>query len=179
MTDMFFESWFGLIRVVVVGVLAYVALIVWLRISGKRTLSKWNAFDLVATIAIGSILATVIVSKEVPLLEGVLAFGVVVALQFAVTWLTVRSGMVDRLVKSSPTLLMLKGRFLHDAMKEQRVSEGEVRAALRSAGLATVGEAEAVVLETDGSFSVVKKSNDGSQNTLEGVEGYSRPSGGG
>ena len=174
---MFFEGWFGLIRVVVVGVLAYVALIVWLRLSGKRTLSKWNAFDYVATIAIGSILATVIVSKDVALAEGVLAFGSVIALQFAATWLLVRSARLRKLVKSDPTLLMRKGKFLHSAMKAQRVPRSEVLAALRSAGLASLDDAEAVVLETDGSFSVVKRSESGSVDTLEDVEGTTTPRG--
>ena len=51
--DMFFESWFGLVRVVVVGTATYAALIVLLRVSGKRSLSKMNAFDLVVTVALG------------------------------------------------------------------------------------------------------------------------------
>ena len=55
---MFFDSWAGLGRVLVVGVLAYSALVLLLRISGKRTLTKMNAFDLVVTVALGSTLAT-------------------------------------------------------------------------------------------------------------------------
>ncbi len=53
----------------IVGNLAYVALIIFLRVSGKRTLSKWNAFDFVVTIALGSILASVVVSKDLVLVE--------------------------------------------------------------------------------------------------------------
>ena len=60
---MFFENWYGLERILIVGFLAYVALIICLRISGKRTLAKWNAFDFVVTIALGSILATHLLSK--------------------------------------------------------------------------------------------------------------------
>jgi uncharacterized membrane protein YcaP (DUF421 family) len=71
---MFFDSWFGLLRVVVVGTLAYVALVVLLRASGKRTLAKLNAFDLIVTVALGSTLATVLLSKSVALLEGLVAF---------------------------------------------------------------------------------------------------------
>ncbi|WP_245185951.1 DUF421 domain-containing protein [Falsiroseomonas frigidaquae] len=51
-TPMFFDSWFGLLRVLVVGTLAYAALVVLLRASGKRTLAKLNAFDLVVTVAL-------------------------------------------------------------------------------------------------------------------------------
>ncbi|HXG82568.1 MAG TPA: hypothetical protein VNI84_00950 [Pyrinomonadaceae bacterium] len=51
---MFFDDWFGLVRILIVGVLAYAALIFLLLASGKRTLSKWNAFDFVVTMALGS-----------------------------------------------------------------------------------------------------------------------------
>lgn len=66
---MFFDTWAGLGRTLMVGVLAYAALVSLLRISGKRTLSKMNTFDLVVTVALGSTLATVLLSKDVALAE--------------------------------------------------------------------------------------------------------------
>jgi uncharacterized membrane protein YcaP (DUF421 family) len=96
---MFFDSWFGLLRVLVVGTLAYVALVAVLRISGKRTLTKLNAFDLVITVVLGSTLATVLLSKSVVLAEGVLAMALLVLLQFVITWLSVRSPRIRDLVK--------------------------------------------------------------------------------
>lgn len=81
---MFFDSWTGLGRVLLVGTFAYVALVAILRISGKRTLTKLNAFDLVVTVALGSTLATVLLSRSVALAEGVLAM-VLVFLQFMIT----------------------------------------------------------------------------------------------
>lgn len=62
---MFFDSWDGLLRVVVVGTLAYLSLVVWLRLSGKRTVAKWSAFDRIVTVALGSTLATVLLTKDV------------------------------------------------------------------------------------------------------------------
>jgi uncharacterized membrane protein YcaP (DUF421 family) len=88
---MFFDTWSGLGRVLIVGTLAYVALVFLLRISGKRTLTKFNVFDLVVTVALGSTLATVLLSTSVPLAEGILALGLLIALQYAITWLSVRS----------------------------------------------------------------------------------------
>ena len=84
---MFFQSWSSLAATAITGVSAYIALIVTLRLSGKRTLAKMNAFDFVVTVALGSTLATVLLSKDVPLAEGVLAFALLIALQFAVAWL--------------------------------------------------------------------------------------------
>lgn len=166
---MFFESWFGLIRVIVVGVLAYFALIFWLRISGKRTLSKWNAFDFVVTVALGSTLANVLLSKDVVLVEGVFAFLVLIGLQWIITSLSVRYSVVQRIVKAEPTLLLIGGQLIDETLKSQRVTESEVRAAVRDAGIIAVEEVEAVVLETDGSFSVMRKTENKLRSALSDV----------
>jgi uncharacterized membrane protein YcaP (DUF421 family) len=157
---MFFDSWQDLARIVIVGVIAYVALVGVLRISGNRTLSKMNAFDLVVTVALGSTLATILLSKDVALLEGMAAFMLLVGLQFVVTWLSVRSPTFSRIVKTEPTLLLYRGQFLPDQMRRARVVDAEVLAAVRAQGIASIGQVEAVVLETDGTFAVVRSSDE-------------------
>lgn len=154
----FFAGWSGLLRVAVIGVLAYLALVLLLRVSDKRTLSKLNAFDLVVTVALGSTLATIILSKDVALTEGVMAFVVLIGLQFVITWLSVRSSTVSGIVKSDPTLLSYRGRLLNDAMRRARITDAEIQSAIRGQGLASITEAEAVVLETDGTLNVVRQS---------------------
>ena len=156
---MIFESWQGVGRVILVGVLAYVALIAILRISGSRTLSKMNAFDLVVTIALGSTLATILLSKDVALVEGIVAFIVLIGLQFIVTALSVRSNTISDLVKSEPRLLLYQGSLLHGELKQARVVEDEVMSAIRRHGIGAVEDVAAVVLETDGSFAVVRRSD--------------------
>jgi uncharacterized membrane protein YcaP (DUF421 family) len=165
----FFSGWSGVWRVLVVGALAYLTLVLWLRISGKRTVAKWNAFDLVITVSLGSTLATIMLSKSVALVEGVVGLGLLVAMQFAITWLSVRLRWVRKLTKSEPTLLLDHGRICHEALREQRVTESELRAAVRSKGIAALEDVEAVVLETDGNFSVIKRSGSGSRSALEDV----------
>ena len=154
---MFFDTWSDLGRTVLVGVCAYVALVLMLRVSGNRTLSKLNAFDFVVTVALGSTLATVLLSKDVSLAEGVLAFAVLIGLQFLVTWTSVRSSRINHLVKSEPILLFHQGRFLTGAMHRARIVEQEVVAVLRKQGVARLEAVEAVVLETDGSMSVIHR----------------------
>ena len=148
----------GIGRVVIVGVLAYVSLVLLLRVSGKRTLSKLNAFDFVVTVALGSTLATVLLSKDVALAEGVTAFALLIALQFVITWASARSGTVRRLVKSEPALLFFHGDFLRDAMRRERVTEDELRAAVRASGVASLEDVAAVVLETDSNLTVIRRS---------------------
>ena len=155
---MLFESWESLLRVLVVGGSAYVAFVVMLRLSGKRTLSKMNAFDLVVTVALGSTLATVLLDRSVPLADGVLALGLLVFLQYAITWTSVRSDRFQDLVKAAPTTLVRDGDFLEDNMRAQRVTREEIEAALRQHGVAAVDRARSVTLETDGSLSVVPTS---------------------
>jgi uncharacterized membrane protein YcaP (DUF421 family) len=153
---MFFNTWEAAIRPAVVGTLAYLALIVLLRTSGKRTLSKLNAFDFIVTVALGSTLATILLSKDIALIEGIVGFTTLIVLQLVITWLSVRSRTVRRLVKSEPTILFFHGDYLVDTMKEQRVTEAEVRQAVRAAGYADMDEVGAVVLETDGGLNVLK-----------------------
>lgn len=164
-----FQDWAGLGRTVVVGVLAYLALVASLRVSGKRTLSKMNAFDLVVTVALGSTLASIVLSETVPLAEGVLAFLLLIGLQFAITWLSVRYPTVGQLVKSEPSLLLHQGRLLRGKMRQERVLEDEIRQAVRSAGIASLDQVEAVVLETDGTFAVVKRTDDTAPSALAGL----------
>ncbi|MHB1413950.1 MAG: DUF421 domain-containing protein [Chloroflexota bacterium] len=168
---MFFNSWFDLARVVIVGIGAYVALVLSLRVFGKRTLSKMNAFDLVVTVALGSTLATILLSQSVSLAEGIVAFLVLLGLQYVVAWLSVRSSPFSALVKSEPSLLFFRGQFLAASMRRERVVVAEVLAAMREQGISSLSEVEAVVLETDGSFSVVKSSRgEGEErSTLAGV----------
>lgn len=166
---MFFDGWMALGRTALVGVLAYIALVLLLRVSGKRTLSKMNAFDFVVTVALGSTLATVLLSSSVSLARGALAFALLIFLQFVLTWLSARSPAVRNLVKAEPTLLVHKGEFLTGAMKQERITEEEVRAVLRSQGISAVDKVEAVVLETAGDLSVVMQPSGESASTLADV----------
>lgn len=160
-------SWDRIMETAVVGVLAYAGLIAVLRISGKRTLAKMNAYDFVVTVALGSTLATILVSKDVSLVQGLAALVLLVTLQFVVTWASTRLPWLRRIVTGEPALLLFRGRMLPDAMRRARVTEEEVRAAVRSAGLASMQDAEAVVFETDGSFSVVAAAVPGRDSSLE------------
>lgn len=152
---MIFDSWSGLLRILAIGTATYIALIFLLRVSGKRTLGKMNAFDLIVTVALGSTFATVVIDRSVPLAEGVAALALLVYLQYAITWLSVRSARVRALVKSEPTLLVRDGTCLEGAMRRQRVTRDEIEAALRQHGSVDLAAVRYVVLETDGTLTVV------------------------
>ncbi|HUG46964.1 MAG TPA: YetF domain-containing protein [Candidatus Limnocylindria bacterium] len=144
-----------LVKTALLGTLSYAALIAMLRVTGKRTLAQMNAFDFVVTVALGSTLSAILVSPEVSLAQGILALGLLVGLQFVVTFGTVRLGWLGRLIKNEPRMLVYRGRMLDDAMRGERVAPAEVHQALRASGILSIEQVHAVVLETDGTFSVI------------------------
>ncbi len=154
--NMLFQGWPGIARTLFVGTLAYVTLVLFLRISGKRTLSKLNAFDLVVTVALGSTLSAILLQESIALAEGATGLGLLILLQYLVTFASVRSNSVAKLIRSEPTLLVRSGSFCHDAMMRQRITEDEIMSAVRSNGSQGLDEVEAVVLESDGTLSIIK-----------------------
>ncbi|WP_035427546.1 DUF421 domain-containing protein [Sediminibacillus terrae] len=169
---MFSFTWPSIGRVVLIGILAYVALIVLLRITGKRTLTKLNAFDLVVTVAIGSTLATILLNQKVSIFQGVTALATLVFLQFTFAWSSIRSSFINRLIKAEPKLLFYQGSFFEHEMTKERIQRIEVLQAVRNQGMASMNMVEAVILETDGSMSILKKSPNQSHDALKNVKGF-------
>jgi uncharacterized membrane protein YcaP (DUF421 family) len=153
-TAAFFTGWSSVGRVVVVGACAYVLLVCMVRIAGKRSLAKMNAFDLVVTVALGSTLSTILLSRDVPLLDGVVAIGLLLALQASVAWSSVKWPAFARAVKSSPAVLYDTGNFNWRTMRSERVTREEVLAAVRSQGLTSLDEVARVMIESNGELSV-------------------------
>jgi uncharacterized membrane protein YcaP (DUF421 family) len=151
--SMLFQNWSGILRTILVGILAYVTLVLFLRISGKRTLSKLNAFDLVVTVALGSTLSAVLLQESIALAEGAVALGLLILMQFLVTFVSVRSPHFAKAVRSEPTLLALDGSFCDEAMKRERVTREEALSAVRSAGARDIESVRYLVLESDGTIS--------------------------
>ncbi|WP_432547202.1 DUF421 domain-containing protein [Kineococcus sp. SYSU DK004] len=168
---MWFDSVSDVLRVLAVGACAYATLVLVLRVSGKRTLAKLNAFDLVVTVALGSTLATVLLSADVAWAEGATAFALLAALQFAVAWATTRAPRLRAAVTARPTLLLRDGVVDEDALRRQRVTRAEVQQAVRASGSGSLSAVAAVVLESDGTLSVVPAADLGDASALADVPG--------
>lgn len=157
MDQIFFSNWNSLLRTFIICILAYFSLILMLRISGKRTLSQMKEFDFIVTVALGSTLATVLLNKDVALADGALALGLLIFLQYLLAAASVRSKAFSRLISSEPTLMLYKGKFLKEALKKERVTEDEIRSVLRGEGVSSIAGVEAVVMESNGKFTVLKE----------------------
>jgi uncharacterized membrane protein YcaP (DUF421 family) len=156
MEKIFFDNWESVFRTLIIGVIAYVALIFMLRISGKRTLSQMKEFDFIVTVALGSTLATVLLSKDVTLASGTLAMALLILLQYILATASVYSRRFAKFITSEPTLIFYEGEFMDRALKKERVTEDEVRSALRSQQISSLKEVKAVVMESNGQLSVLR-----------------------
>lgn len=170
---MYFDDWASIGRVFGVGLVAYGALVLVLRLSGKRTLAKMNAFDFVVTVALGSALSTILLSPDIALAAGVAAIALLCGAQYVVAWLSTRTAIVRRMVKSQSVLVLRDGRFIDAALRRERLTPSEVRQAIRAGGNGAVEDIAAVVLETDGTLSVIPGAVVGSGSALCDVDGRS------
>lgn len=172
---MWFDSWSDVLRILAVGPAAYVLLVLVLRVSGKRTLAKLNAFDLVVTVALGSTLATIFLNKDVSWSEGAAALAVLAALQFVVAAGTAFLPAGRSVVTAKPTKLLHNGEMLDTALRRQRVTRTEVRQAVRASGIGDVTAVAAVVLESDGTLSVIARDKLGDGSALQDVAATAQP----
>lgn len=154
MNDWFKFSTDGLLAIILTAIGIYMALVILTRISGKRSFSKMSSFDFTMTVSIGSILATVIVSKSVSLQYGIIGLVLIYSLQMVVAaarhWKPIRN-----LVDNKPTLLMQNGKLIAANLKKCKVTESDVKAKLREANVIQLSEVKAVVFESTGDISVL------------------------
>ncbi|QPH38601.1 DUF421 domain-containing protein [Pedobacter endophyticus] len=157
MENIFFDNWQSILRAFVITVLGYGTLVLAIRISGKRTLAKMNAFDFIVTIALGSCLASVSLNKSVALSEGIIVYATLIGLQFSITWLSVRFNQVKVVIGGKPTLLAYKGKILAKVLKAERITMQEIYVACRANSIFNLDEVEVIVLETTGDITVISK----------------------
>lgn len=156
MFELFFKDWWSLGRVGICSASAYLILFLFVRISGKRTMSKLNAFDFVVAVTLGSTLSSMMLAK-IPLAEGMLAVATIIGLQYVLAKLARDSPMMETLINSRPTLLFYNGRFLDETLEKECVTEEEIYAAVRSFRIEDMDQVRAVVMELNGELTVVKK----------------------
>jgi uncharacterized membrane protein YcaP (DUF421 family) len=148
-----FTSWENAGWIVLSGAVMLLVVVAIIRVVGLRSLSKMSSFDFAVTVAIGSILGSVVASSS-SVAEGALAVGSLLAMQWIIAQFRRRS-FGGRVVDNTPLLLVRDGTFLDDALTTARVTRSDVYAKLRQANVHTMAQVIAVVLETTGDISVV------------------------
>src|SRR5450759_765341 len=115
-TPFYFESWYNVERTVTLSIVGFAALFIMLRVSGKRTLSKLNVFDFVFVVAVGSVFASMIISKDVTLIEGIAALATLIGIQMGLSYVAARFPKMERIINGEPTLLLTHGEFIPAAL---------------------------------------------------------------
>jgi uncharacterized membrane protein YcaP (DUF421 family) len=159
---MFFHSWSDIGRVVVVSASLFLLVVAILRIVGQQALAKMSGFDIVFTVTLGSVLATVAVTRDITVSEALAALVTMLALQEVIRRLQSRYLVAHHLVRQAPDVLVWNGDLLEDRLRATNISADEIRSAVRKAGLRSIGDARIVVLENDGEWSVIPKRSEAS-----------------
>ena len=155
------NEWFGSTPIALLGVVLssmgmYLTILVLARWSGVRSFAQMSAFDVAVTIAIGSLLATSVVSTDPPLLQGVTAAATLYGLQLVVSRLRRHNETTRRTFDNDPILLMGPGgQLLAENMQIARVTEDDLRCQLRKANVIDPSQVEAVIMEGTGTVHVL------------------------
>ncbi|SJN27796.1 MULTISPECIES: DUF421 domain-containing protein [Psychrobacter] len=157
MDMLFFDNIDKLGRIVLTTAMIYVLIVLVTKVSGKRSTSQLNNFDWVVTVMIGSLGASTILLKNVPFVEGASSILVLYLLQFLVTKYASISPQFSSFILSEPRIVFYQGQFLPDAMRDERLTRQEIECAMRSDGINSFDEVEAIVFESDAKLTIIPK----------------------
>lgn len=151
------SDWDRVLSITVSSVVFYLFVVLLVRVMGKRVTAQMNSFDWIITVAVGSLVASGILLRDVAVADAVTAIVVLALCQWAMTWMSMKSAHFSDIVKPVPRLLVHKGEYLESAMRAERVTKSEVNVALRAEGFTDVADANWVILETNGQLTVVPR----------------------
>ncbi len=153
-------GWAEVLMMFLSAAVAYATIILCTRLAGLRSFSKMSSFDFAMTVAIGSTLSAITLTKQPALLLGVLALAALYAAQMLVGRLRQEAPWIKRVVDNQPLLLMAGEEVLEENLRRARITPDDLRAKLREANVLAKNQVRAVVLETTGDISVLHGGSD-------------------
>lgn len=157
MDMLFFDNIDKLGRIVLTAVTVYVLIVIITKVSGKRSTSQLNNFDWIVTVMIGSLGASTILLKDIPFIEGASSIVALYVMQFLVTKYASISPQFSSFILSEPRIVFYQGQFLPDAMRAERLTRQELECAMRSEGVNSFDDVEAIVFESDAQLTIIPK----------------------
>lgn len=136
----------------------YLAVLILLRIGGKRQIGQMGATEFVAILLISNAVQNAMNGGDNSLGGGLLLAFVLVAISTLISYLTYKSQLLSSVFEGTPTLLVHKGRILGKNLARERLRESELKSLLRKQGVHDLREVETAILEADGTFTITKKS---------------------
>ena len=135
----------------------YAALLVLVRLSGKRTVGEFTAFDLLVVMLLAESSQGALGGGDESVSGSLVTAATLVALNFAVGFVSARSKAVDKLVEGEPVVLIRNGKVLTAALRRNNVPESDLGEALRMQGVKEHADVEIAMLETNGKITVIEK----------------------
>jgi uncharacterized membrane protein YcaP (DUF421 family) len=138
--------------------IVYVAIVILLRVFGKRELAQLNPFDLVVLLSVSNTVQNAIIGDD-----NTVSGGLIGALTlFAINYLTIRflfkHRRLDQILEGSPTVLIEQGRVQREALAKELLTEVELLTVVHRQGFGDLDDVETCVLEPGGVFFVKGKS---------------------
>src|SRR5688500_1123555 len=149
-------DWHELLLTAARGLLVYAAMLVIIRILGKRTVGNFTAFDLLVALMLGEVVDEIIYG-DVTLAQGFVAIVVVAAAKYVTAWLSYLNHGLNKLFEGTPREIVRDGEFVREGMRKELMNEEEVMASLRLQGISDMREVRRAVMEVDGIVSVIKQ----------------------
>lgn len=146
-------------EIVLRSVLIYLALLIALRIFGKREVGQMTLYDLVLILLVANAVQPAMTGPDNSLAGGVVIIVALVLFNFLIGWLD-RFGIFHRLLEPEPTIVISQGRYLVHNMRREGVEREELETAIREHGLESVSQVQMGVLEPDGTISIVAEGSD-------------------
>ena len=141
-------------------IIIYLTVFFIIRLMGKRQISDMQPFDLVVTLLIADVSAVPISDSAIPLMYGIIPILSLFLLHRLVAYLSLKSKRMRALVCGNPLIIIEKGAVLEDAMRAANYSLGDLTEQLRVKDVFSISDVEYGILETNGSLSVLKKSDE-------------------
>jgi uncharacterized membrane protein YcaP (DUF421 family) len=157
------EEWFGASWstvgfVVLTTLVMYLTMLVAIRLAGRRTVAQLSAYDVIVTVALGTLLSSTIVAPQPSYAQATTAVFTLLAVQVAVSALRRRSELMRRLLEFEPEVVVRDGEMqLPRGLQTSQLSHGELRSRLRQHGIFTDEPLALVVLEPSGQISVTRQ----------------------
>ena len=139
------------------SVVVFAALLLLLRLTGKRQVGQLAPNDLVLLLILSNAVQNSMNAGDNSLLGGLISAVTLVALNYGVTWLVVKSKKVERFVDGRPQILVRDGVLFDGVLADAGITHDEFHGALRQNKCHTVKEVQLAILETNGSISVLRK----------------------
>ncbi|HTL45440.1 MAG TPA: YetF domain-containing protein [Vicinamibacterales bacterium] len=144
-------------ELIVRSLLVYAALIVLLRVSGKRQVGQLAPFDLVLLLVLSNAVQNSMNGGDNSLVGGLISAVTLVGANYVVGRATFNSKRLEGIIEGRPQIIVHNGKVFEDVMAKAQLTHHELQAALRQAGCACVEDVQSAVLENNGSISVLTR----------------------